>query len=509
VEQKTPFYDSVYRQKIIPNAGAIEDIRRRTLPVMEHAIGSVLDIGCGLGLAADMTGAEYHGIDFSPVAIAWAQENIRNPLATFEEGDFFDLDTSRQYDTVVLTEVLEHVEDIGRLADIAKRIARQRIIITVPADMEYIAHVKAKWSFDDIAELFGKPIVRGVIGHKWLLAVCDVDMPLVSVCMIVRNEEACLQRALDSTVGLADEVIVVDTGSEDNTLQIASDFGCRIYTGADRMDKAASRNAALNKARGEWAVILDADEMIEDPVGVREYLKTTDAHVLYIRLAYLATENDSRTVSFSQARAWRRGTMYFKYRAHELPVPSNGTPKLAQMVDFTWLHDSPSGRDDWKLQYTLDRLLLDVEENPGDPRPVYYLGRQYMYLKQYKEAVQMTQQYIRMGGGVDTADAWFNIARCYNEMSEPTHKNRLAALHQACAAAPERREFWGMLADAYWKMNRPDLAIGLMKTALSLEQPETGQVQHGWYSEKPHEILRRWENAVHDSKRDHIPDRAD
>jgi len=81
-------------------------------------------------------------------------------------------------------------------------------------------------------------------------------------------------------------------------------------------------------------------------------------------------------------------------------------------------------------------------------------------------------------------------------MGEPTHKNRIAALHQACATAPNRREFWGILSGAYWQMEQTEVAIGLLRMALSLPMPETGQVQHGWYGGKPFEILEQWESSM-------------
>jgi glycosyltransferase involved in cell wall biosynthesis len=84
----------------------------------------------------------------------------------------------------------------------------------------------------------------------------------VSLCMIVRNEENNIQRALASIKPVVEEMIVVDTGSTDRTKDIAKELGAKVYDFAWTDSFADARNFALSKATGEWILILDADEMI-------------------------------------------------------------------------------------------------------------------------------------------------------------------------------------------------------------------------------------------------------
>jgi tetratricopeptide (TPR) repeat protein len=85
---------------------------------------------------------------------------------------------------------------------------------------------------------------------------------MISLCMIVRDEERVLARCLASVTGLVSEIIVVDTGSQDRTVAIAQDYGAEIrhFTWID--DFAAARNASLIGARGDWILVLDADESL-------------------------------------------------------------------------------------------------------------------------------------------------------------------------------------------------------------------------------------------------------
>jgi hypothetical protein len=87
----------------------------------------------------------------------------------------------------------------------------------------------------------------------------------VSLSMIVKNEEANLSRCLESVRGVFDEIVVLDTGSRDRTVEIARSFGARVFDFAWVDDFAAARNAALARARGDYAFWLDADDLIEPP----------------------------------------------------------------------------------------------------------------------------------------------------------------------------------------------------------------------------------------------------
>ncbi|MEG3848199.1 tetratricopeptide repeat protein [Microcoleus sp. herbarium19] len=84
----------------------------------------------------------------------------------------------------------------------------------------------------------------------------------LTLCTIVKNEEATLLRTLDSVKGVVDEIVVVDTGSGDRTREIARDFGARVYEFEWCDDFAAARNESLKHARGDWILVLDADEVL-------------------------------------------------------------------------------------------------------------------------------------------------------------------------------------------------------------------------------------------------------
>ena len=111
----------------------------------------------------------------------------------------------------------------------------------------------------------------------------------ISCCMIARNEEEFIASAIESVKDLADEIIVMDTGSDDRTASIARDCGAKVYTVRWTEDFSAARNASLARATKEWILILDADESIagDDHGRIRELItRYPDSAFLFEQRTY-------------------------------------------------------------------------------------------------------------------------------------------------------------------------------------------------------------------------------
>lgn len=102
-------------------------------------------------------------------------------------------------------------------------------------------------------------------------AACEVPpwrregrSPTISLCMIVRDEEARLGSCLGRVADVVDEIVVVDTGSRDRTVAIARSFGAKVIDVPWEDDFAKARNASLAAATGDWVLVLDADEVVDE-----------------------------------------------------------------------------------------------------------------------------------------------------------------------------------------------------------------------------------------------------
>ena len=108
--------------------------------------------------------------------------------------------------------------------------------------------------------------------------------------MIVKNEEGLLPKCLESVKDHIDEIVAVDTGSTDRTVEIATSYGARVFSHPWEGDFSKHRNQSIGYANKEWILILDADEVVEKESAsrLRDVLKEKKADGLYltVRSAY-------------------------------------------------------------------------------------------------------------------------------------------------------------------------------------------------------------------------------
>src|SRR2546428_13514223 len=92
----------------------------------------------------------------------------------------------------------------------------------------------------------------------------EARLPSLSVCIVAHNEEANIERTLESVVGWAGEVIVVDCESTDETAEIARSIGADVHSQPNRANLNVNKNISFALAHGEWIICLDADEVIPE-----------------------------------------------------------------------------------------------------------------------------------------------------------------------------------------------------------------------------------------------------
>ncbi len=149
--------------------------------------------------------------------------------------------------------------------------------------------------------------------------------PLVSACLIVKDEEEMLADCLESVRDLANEIVVYDTGSIDATVEIARAAGARVIEGYWEDSFAQARNAALVHASGEWVLSIDADERLRaDPEAVRRQLLDpgADVEAYLVAIENLHGAGNPRSVH-SAIRLFRRRACAWRHRLHELVVAAD------------------------------------------------------------------------------------------------------------------------------------------------------------------------------------------
>ncbi len=161
----------------------------------------------------------------------------------------------------------------------------------------------------------------------------------LSAALIVRDEETFLEDCLQSLAGRADEIVVVDTGSVDRSREIAADLGARVVDYPWHDDFAAARNHAIDLARGEWILYIDADERVV------EYPKAEMATLLENPRVVCQTVRFRPASGFTRYREYRlfrkRPDLRFRGSVHESIVPD-----LEALMAAGWqVGDSPMALD--------------------------------------------------------------------------------------------------------------------------------------------------------------------
>ena len=154
----------------------------------------------------------------------------------------------------------------------------------------------------------------------------EKEQPLLSLCMIVKDEEQWLEACLQSVHQTVDEMIVVDTGSKDATTDIALRYGAKVYHHFWKNDFAEARNRALELAKGQWILHLDADEQLASAAISRlpDILSHTDADGILAQVRNWHPRDDMvRYLDSPQVRLFRNlPTIRYEGRVHEQIAPS-------------------------------------------------------------------------------------------------------------------------------------------------------------------------------------------
>lgn len=216
-----------------------------------------------------------------------------------------------------------------------------------------------------------------------------MDKNTISLCMIVKDEETHLRRCLNSVKNQVDEIIIVDTGSTDSTLDIAREFGARIYTYEWEKDFSSARNFSLEKAQSEYVLVLDADEYLDEKTNLqKEIEKQKDFYIINFR-NYM----DGGYVSKHQAIRLFKNNINLRYygKIHEHLNIDAFKNLTNDFVDFVIHHDGYK-KETYEKKNKYERNLKILEREVKDTPTgynMYHLGMQYRIEGDYAKALEL------------------------------------------------------------------------------------------------------------------------
>ena len=256
----------------------------------------------------------------------------------------------------------------------------------------------------------------------------------ISLCMIMRDNAKTLPRCLNSVKGLVNEIIIVDTGSKDNSIDIAISHGGQVYQDPWQDDFARPRNIGIEKARGSWVLIMDPDEMLlqKDHNDLKWltraekfdafWLTTRNYGPFTYRLDYKIVgktadplEKYEGYVPSTKTRFFRNGVgIHFEGCWHELADWYIRRYKLRQgsspIPIHHWTHEISQQSGEAKKAFYLKMGEKKVREWPRHGQARWELATAQMAAGLRAEACKTLATAFQLG--FDRLDSYYSISKC-------------------------------------------------------------------------------------------------
>ncbi len=296
-------------------------------------------------------------------------------------------------------------------------------------------------------------------------------MPTISLCMIVKNEEANLACCLDSVADLVDEIIIVDTGSTDRTVEIASRYTEKVYSYSWRDDFSDARNESFSRAAMDYCMWMDADDVLEGTQrdGFLQLKRTLspDADMIMMRYHTAFDEEGRPTFSYFRER-WIRNCPEYRWEGevHEVIAP-----KGKIIYSDVAISHRKTGPGDSDRNLRIYRKMI-ADGKSLEPRQQYYYGRELYYHMQYEEAASVLERFLCAEGGwvENKIEACSVCADCYSRMGRE-EKALETLLRSMCFDVP-RAEICCEIGKHFLEHENYSAAIYWYETALDLPKKE-------------------------------------
>ena len=247
----------------------------------------------------------------------------------------------------------------------------------------------------------------------------------ISLCMIVKNEEENLPRCLYSIKDYVDEIIIVDTGSTDRTVEIANDFGAKVFIHPWEGNFSKARNYSLKYATCDWILILDADHELEkaDAHKLSETIKDKEANYVFFRV--YDTYKESKNLAVYDFGLLFRNHLGFHYSGivHNALITTDAIIKKSNIRIYHHGYNLSEEKMDEKFERTSTLLKKQIETDSHNPVPHMYLGISYMDRRMYESAIKHSKRAISLSedngsNKIDFLVSYYIVSAAYFELNE-------------------------------------------------------------------------------------------
>lgn len=296
-------------------------------------------------------------------------------------------------------------------------------------------------------------------------------MITISLCMIVKNEEAVIERCLNSVKDIVDEIVIVDTGSTDNTKDIVKKYTDKLYNFTWIDDFSAARNYSFSKATMDYILWLDADDVIleEDVEKFKKLKGNFDPTVDIVMMNYITNRDAEGNITFSYLRerlSKRSNNYVWSEPVHEcLNIYGN-----IITTDICISHKKEVVASPNRNLVIYEKIIAEGKEL--SPRGLFYYARELYNNARYDDSITYFNKFLdsEMGWLEDNIRACYDISNCYLLIKDK--KNMLKALIRSFQYDTPRSEICCQLGYYYFNENDYNRAIFWYELATKVKRPE-------------------------------------
>jgi len=320
--------------------------------------------------------------------------------------------------------------------------------------------------------------------------------------MIVKNEEMFLEGCLESVRDVVDEIVIVDTGSTDKTLEIAQKFNAKIYHFQWIDDFAAARNESLKHCTGRWILYLDADERlkIDNPKAFREFLEQLPDDIgginCIIQSEHWKLDGDSEVHRGGYPRLFRNlgyPRIQFRGRVHEQISPSLLENNKSFINSDILIEHLGYNREreimEEKIKRNYRLLLQHVKEEPTNGYAWYQLGQTLAQMRLIKEAEEAIRLAIQCGNLSKSVMASASATLAQLTGNQKKFEEALKWAEISLENAPDQIYSMHLKAYALLYLNRFEEAEQLFEKILIKQNQKRGMPMAGFDIEIPQEVI--------------------
>lgn len=314
-------------------------------------------------------------------------------------------------------------------------------------------------------------------------------MSTISLAMIVKNEEAVIARVLACARHFCDEMIIVDTGSTDRTIEFATGCGAQVHRFEWTDDFSAARNYAFSLCSCEWIIWLDADDVITNE-NIKQIIELknnlpNNKDVIYFTYNIRHDENGRCVFANERERLMRRSSgLRWRGRIHEsIPHVFGQDLRMPEII----VEHRPKHTGHLQRNLEIEKLAHDAGDKSN--HAIFHYGQDLITAQQYERAIEILEQY-NMNAQLSWMHYWtaIRLGHCHLQQQKPGIAKQWYL--RATCMFPARAEAWCALGRMHYDRKEWIFAIPYYSAAVHLMRPDdVGFCLESCYTWEPRDFL--------------------